>query len=407
MFYQELFAEALQEPCLAIGYLVSRHLAASFPDRARLEGSDYDFNKLHAFAKAGHCRLRLEESMHHQINVWWSDETGIEELPRNAWFEVSWQGHDLDVVLLTWTENCIPYHWILGDSDEVVRGFYAAVCGYKPEIQGELLIYEGGRWSASGRMLRQIGGATLDNLVLPEGLKEEIVGDVQRFFDGRSTYEKYKLPWKRGLLFLGPPGNGKTHAIKAIVNATEKPCLYVKSFESDDFCAETGIRGVFARARRASPCLLVLEDLDAMITDENRSFFLNELDGFAANAGILTIATTNHPAKLDAAILDRPSRFDRKYHFRLPGSNERRAYVEQWNATLEPELQLSPEGITAAAVATEGFSFAYLKELLLSSLLAWVAAPEKSTMDAVLAEQTGTLLEQMKSTKEARNDPAS
>ena len=67
------------------------------------------------------------------------------------------------------------------------------------------------------------------------------------------------------------------------------------------------MRIVFARARRSAPCLVVLEDLDSLIKDENRAFLLNELDGFADNEGVVVIASTNHPEKLDPAILDRPS----------------------------------------------------------------------------------------------------
>jgi ATP-dependent 26S proteasome regulatory subunit len=62
-----------------------------------------------------------------------------------------------------------------------------------------------------------------------------------------------------------------------------------------------------------------------------RTNFLNELDGFAANIGIVTLATTNHPERLDPAILDRPSRFDRKYPFDLPEQPERHAYIVMWN----------------------------------------------------------------------------
>ena len=54
---------------------------------------------------------------------------------------------------------------------------------------------------------------------------------------------------------------------------------------------------------------MVLEDLDAMVTEKVRSFFLNEIDGLAANDGILTIATTNHPERLDPALI-RPGRVD-------------------------------------------------------------------------------------------------
>jgi ATPase family associated with various cellular activities (AAA) len=397
MYFQEFFGEVLREPFTAIAYHASRHLAASYPDRAMIEGCDCDFNKLLDFARAGRCRLRRDESTHNQVSVRWTEEQGIIEYARNVWFEADWDGNTFDVVVMDWGYGCVPYHWILADSVDIARGFYAAVCGYKPELRDELLVFDGGSWTESGRLLRQIGGSTFENLILPEKLKGDILADVERFFASKAAYEKHGVPWKRGLLFVGPPGNGKTHAIKALINETRRPCLYVKTFDSEQYTDETGIRRVFARARECSPCLLVFEDLDALINDENRSFFLNELDGFAANSGILTIATTNHPGKLDPAILDRPSRFDRKYHFGLPGLDERRAYIGRWNGSMEPEARLSLEGEARAAELSGGFSFAYLKELLLSSLMAWIAGSEGQPMDAVLAAQVGSLREQMQS----------
>ena len=56
----------------------------------------------------------------------------------------------------------------------------------------------------------------------------------------------------------------------------------------------------------------MLEDLDSLIHDRNRSFFLNELDGLEGNQGLLVIATTNHFDRLDPGLSNRPSRFDRK-----------------------------------------------------------------------------------------------
>lgn len=61
--------------------------------------------------------------------------------------------------------------------------------------------------------------------------------------------------------------------------------------ESSDWAGdEAGIKDIFARARAEAPCLLVLEDLDSLITDMNRSFFLNEVDGIEGNDGLLLVS---------------------------------------------------------------------------------------------------------------------
>ncbi len=157
------------------------------------------------------------------------------------------------------------------------------------------------------------------------------------------------------------------------------------------------IARVFDLARKTAPCLLVLEDLDALVKPGNRSVFLNELDGFADNSGVCVVATTNFPERLDPSILDRPSRFDRKYTFALPGSEERRAYLEMWNKGQTTALRLSEQGLGAVIAATEGFSFAYLKELCLAATMAWINEGEGRSIDCVAAEQALALAAQMRS----------
>lgn len=75
---------------------------------------------------------------------------------------------------------------------------------------------------------------------------------------------------------------------------------------------EMAMATVFNHARKNAPCVVVMEDLDSLINDQNRSFFLNQLDGIEGNDGLLVIATTNHFERLDAGLKNRPSRFDRK-----------------------------------------------------------------------------------------------
>jgi SpoVK/Ycf46/Vps4 family AAA+-type ATPase len=222
--------------------------------------------------------------------------------------------------------------------------------------------------------------------------------DVRRFVGGRETYARYRVPWKRGLLLLGPPGNGKTHMLRALVRETQWPCLYVKSFRGRQG-AERGIAEVFARARRAAPCVLVLEDLDCLMDDENRAVLLNELDGFAENQGLLVVATTNHPEKLDRSLLDRPSRFDRKFHFALPAPDERRRYLARWQRDVEPDLHLTAPGLEALVDGTHAFTFAYLKELTFASMLAFMEAPVAGAMDEVAVSVLATLKSEMSSAR--------
>lgn len=151
-----------------------------------------------------------------------------------------------------------------------------------------------------------------------------------------------------------------------------------------------------------NPCVIVLEDIDSMVSNKNRSFFLNELDGFRSNSGIVVLATTNHPEKLDTAILDRPSRFDRKYYFDLPADAERMAYLEKWNQGLQPDMRMTDSGATTVVSGTAGFSFAYLKELLVSSMVQWLSDERKVSMDDVVLAQAVLLRSQMNTKKEKK-----
>ena len=252
-----------------------------------------------------------------------------------------------------------------------------------------------------------IKSATLENLVLAGTLKEDIYKDAQRFFDSQPLYAEYNVPWKRGLLFIGPPGNGKTHMVKALVNSLGYPCLYIKSFKTRQSSDTDNMRLAFNRVREAAPCVVVIEDLDALVDDENRSFFLNELDGFALNDGVLMIASTNHPERLDIAILERPSRFDRKYHFDSPKMADRVAYLQLWNQKLKSEMQLSMEDIDAIATSADNFSYAYLKELLLSASMVWVQQRTPGTMATIMVEQLEKLRTQMQSQSSEPADDSS
>ncbi|HLZ57735.1 MAG TPA: AAA family ATPase [Ktedonosporobacter sp.] len=424
MYKEQMIREALGLPTNAIAYYVSQILAVHYPGQAIIEGGDGFFD-IEEYAQTQLCTLEHKAIVYNQVITHWqgqdlasrrsmpmivrsgssftagpiSREQEIVDRSYNAWLEVQWQGHTFDVVMLHWTEGAfgspVYHYWIIGNSEEVNKTFLQEVCRWNAEIRGEVLVYDGGCWHKDARLFHAIKGTTFDNLILKGSLKQDIHTDLQHFFAAREAYAEYGIPWKRGILFIGPPGNGKTHAVKAIINAMAQPCLYVKSFHAEYKTDEDNIRAVFDRARKSAPCILVLEDLESLLNAQNRAFFLNELDGFAANEGVITLATSNHPERLDPAILDRPSRFDRKYPFNLPELPERLDYITMWNASMKEALRLSDEGVAKLAELTEGFSFAYLKELFLASMMRWISNQQESSMEQVMTGQVTTLHEQM------------
>lgn len=397
MNLEDFIGEALCQPTDVLAYHVSRKLAKLCPDKEIIEGESYHFD-LEAFVLAGRCTVVRDLSVHlHRVTEWRGAEQPFRHEWANGWFDVLWQGQLLEVLLLTFHEDGCKsrHHWIVADTTETAEGFLADVCGWNAEVRGEVLVFTGGGWLKDKKLYEAIQAATFDNLILPAELKRELQTDFAQFFAARATYERYGVPWKRGALLTGPPGNGKTHTVKALINQLRQPCLYVKSFKSRYQTEHGNIRAVFARARQAAPCLLVFEDLDALIDDKNRAYFLNELDGFAANTGVVVLATTNYPERLDPAIIDRPSRFDRKYYFAPPAHAERLAYLRTWHDALNAEMRLSDAGLAEVVAETEGFSFAYLKELFMSSMMQWMSAPQSRGMEAVMRERVPVLRAQM------------
>lgn len=441
MGIENFIRDALHKPNDYVAYHVGRELAELHPDKSIVEGNTGYFD-LEAFVCAEHCSIVEESSVFNHIRTRWDGLTkDLDRDLENSWLNVLWQGHLLDVVLITWAEGCYRsrHHWIVADSKSVAEAFFSAVCEWSSEVRGEILVFKDGNWEKNEELYKSIRTATFANLILPDSLQQQVQTDFDQFFRSRDVYERYGIPWKRGALFIGPPGNGKTHTLKALINQLARPCLYVKGFKSEYATEQENIGAVFTRARMATPCLLVFEDLDSMIDDENRSFFLNELDGFESNTGLVVLATTNHADRLDPAILNRPSRFDRKYYFNLPGREERRKYVLAWNnagvqdssdgtgnrgklTSLHPTLRLSEEVIEQVVQQTDSFSFAYLKELFLSATMQWMAtrsrAPEseedqqsasQSSLDTVILDQAARLRAQMtaSSASEASQSTAS
>lgn len=389
-------SSALAIPHDVLPYELGRRLGGMRPGRYVLESDSGAFDLAEALAD-GVVRGGLVAEIHSQISARYIEAASkLDQVLENAVFSVVHGGDEHEVVVVSYRagDSFERRSFIVSPSRASAEALFSRVCRHCSEVSGEVLVFDGGDWVKDERLFNAIRTVSMDGLVLRGSLRDDIARDLRTFFGSRATYERYRVPYKRGVLLYGPPGNGKTHFLKALIASLDVPCLYVKSLKGRYDGQHDAIRRVFSRARAVAPCLLVFEDLESIVTDDNRSFFLNELDGFAENTGVVVLATSNYPEQIDPAIIDRPSRFDRKYLFDLPSGDERRTYLERWSQRLESEMQPTDGGLDYAAGATQGFSFAYLKELTLSATMAWIAEPVAGRMDGVLRSVLVTLKEQ-------------
>jgi len=376
----------------ALGYELSLRLSQMFPNKYILETEEYDFD-LDDFAARGYCSADPDPLSHIQLKaVWNGREQGALISPRNGACDVVWQGRRLKIVIVA--KDCSSMHYIIADDAATAKAFFSTVCLSKSKVSGKILVFSRGSFRRDETLLNQISTARLEHLTLTPDVRNALIEDIEGFFGAKQAYAKLRIPWKRGVLLLGPPGNGKTQAIKAMLNRVGTAGLYVRSFMPQRGTIHGCISDVFKRAREAAPCMLILEDLDSLVDDRNRSFFLNEMDGFALNEGVLTVATTNHPKKLDPALLNRPSRFDRKIVFTRPDSDGRKQFLLTTVSRYAEECRLSEEDLEDVVANTDGFSFAYLKELCLSSQMAWMR--DQGCLGNVMLTTVAALRQQMK-----------
>ncbi|MCJ1354828.1 MAG: hypothetical protein MMC33_004818 [Icmadophila ericetorum] len=348
---------------------------------------------LASFAQGGHATISLDTSKdpisEQRFFKATSSRTAAEGVLKSAHamakYDYLWEGHNFIVYSAYCSQsyqcdqtNYFILHKIKNNdkkaSKEIIDNLILAISKWALEFHHEIFVFDAGYWSRSKELWEEVLKSSWDDVILDKTVKAAMKKDIEGFFDSEAAYKRFGIQWKRGIIFHGLPGNGKTISIKALMNTLASredpiPSLYVKSFNSSSG-DQVSINMIFSKAREMAPCFLILEDIDSLVSEANRSYFLNEVDGLQSNDGIMILGTTNHLDKLDPAIVKRPSRFDRKYPFQSPTLSERILYSQYWVKKLKSvdEVTFDAADCEAVAKATEGFTFAYLKEAFVATL---------------------------------------
>lgn len=236
--------------------------------------------------------------------------------------------------------------------------------------------------TASEVRVHRLPPISTNDIILPEKTLDILERNVFDFFAQREDLRGLGLSLRKGLLFHGPPGTGKTHCINYLASRlTEHTTLLITAGQIC-YLAE-----YMALARLLQPSIVVIEDADLIARERTTMHdageevllnrLLNEMDGLQEDAEVLFILTTNRPDELEPALASRPGRIDQAIEFPLPDPHARGRLVDLYGRQLEIDGEIRDEAVRR----TDGMSAAFIKELMRRTAQYNLARCKEETVD--------------------------
>lgn len=258
----------------------------------------------------------------------------------------------LDVSIFTRNRNII---------DEFLNDVYKSY--FKGDIK--ILATDSFMW----RLQKTTTSRPLNTLFYPDNLKEDIISDLEKWKNSKEIYERLGIPYRRGYLFYGNPGTGKSSIIPCLAEYLNKNIYYLDPSSVED---NKELLELFSSIKPGS--ILVVEDIDVSLgfkerkQEENNTNYnkpqkvgksgsrnsngltfsglLNIFDGLVSCEDFVVIFTTNYPQNIDSALL-REGRIDRKFKFKYLDLKSLKAMVNFYELDIDEEelekwLPISP-----------------------------------------------------------------
>ena len=248
----------------------------------------------------------------------------------------------------------------------------------------------------------QVPNVSWDDVGGLENLKEELKEAVEWPIKYKDAYDYVNVESPKGILLDGPPGTGKTLIAKALAKMTDSNFISIKGPELLSKWvgeSERGIREIFRKARQAAPCIIFLDEVDALVprrgsggsnshvTENVVSQILTEIDGLEELNNVLIIAATNRLDIVDEAFL-RPGRFDRI--IKVPNPDEKgRQHIFEIHTKSKPLA--SDVKISEIVKLTDNFSGAEIAAVAnraaITALRRYVSGKSKNVKEIRITEQ--------------------
>lgn len=261
------------------------------------------------------------------------------------------------VETLTYDESCYKM-------DAVPVGLFKYKQPDETEVPYGCFVFE---QTNNGTLLRKVTPSSDDFLDLNH--KFDLNEDFKTFRSRKSFYKSKGQRARKGLLFYGPPGNGKTAQIsrlcKSAINEKFRVFFVDKTFNLTELIQ-------FKKIFEKDDSVFVIEEITERVGGRGTEELLSFMDGEMSWDNSYIIATTNHPETLPWNIVDRPSRFKVKLEFDNPTESERKIYLMK--------MGVDETLIEEAVKATEGLSLDYIKNITLDSFI------EEKTIPQIIKE---------------------